>query len=153
MLTVLPQPLLSGEQMQTQVSSLAQTLLVLRPVEQPQLLLIQVKTLFLIQQAQLLYRLEQQHNDPEVQLLGCCDTTQQNQNTKCIHPLDGIFLYPQAIHTTLIILWLLVAVVVVRLAVAEVLAVRLVDLEQEQVFLYLVVQLIRLQLALAVRLA
>jgi hypothetical protein len=64
MLMVLPQTLLSREQTQTQVSSLGRTLLVLRPVEQRRLLLIRVKTLFLIQQAQLLYRLEQLPKGP-----------------------------------------------------------------------------------------
>jgi hypothetical protein len=70
MLMVLPQPLLSGEQMQTQVSSLVQTLLVLLPAEQQRLLLIQVKTLFLTLRAQLLYRLAQLLNAPEAQLLA-----------------------------------------------------------------------------------
>jgi hypothetical protein len=69
MLTVLPQPLLSGEQTQTQVFSLGQTLLVLLPTEQQRLLLIQIKTLFLTLQVRLLYRLAQQQKDPEVQLL------------------------------------------------------------------------------------
>jgi hypothetical protein len=68
MLMVLPQPLLSEEQTQTQVSSLGRTLLVLRPVEQRRLLLIQVKTLFLTLQVQLLYRLAQQPNAREVLL-------------------------------------------------------------------------------------
>jgi hypothetical protein len=70
MLTVLPQPLLSGEQMQTQVFSLGRTLLVLLPTAQQQLLLIQVKTLFLTLQVRLLFHLEQLPNAPEAQLLG-----------------------------------------------------------------------------------
>jgi hypothetical protein len=55
--------------MQTQVSSLAQTLLVLLPAEQQQLLSAQIKTLFLTLQVRLLYRQAQPQKDRVVLLL------------------------------------------------------------------------------------